>query len=343
MPNIRSGLAPILLLAISACAPSPADLERDARRNVRDEITTQLTTLETAARDLQAAAPAADGDGWNATSDADAVMRMRAAWGRMRVAYEHVEGAIAVLFPELDRSIDARYDDFIATRPDTNLFDDQGVTGMHAVERILWSDAIPTHVTAFESGLPGYVAAAFPANASEASAFRDQLVQRMIDDAVQLRSQFGTVRELDSATAFRGVIGSMAEQVEKVDKAATSEEESRYAQYTLADMRANLDGAQRTFAAFRTWLVSVDGGNALAQQIDARFAALEAQYATLSGDALPPVPDGYNPDAPSPEQAASPYGMLRTTLVAESDPDHAGSIVALMNQAAMMMGIPVLP
>ena len=326
-------------LFAAACASDP---ETEARTAVRNEINTQLVTLEQATRDIQAAAPAADADGWNATSDAAAVTRMREAWGRARVAYEHIEGALAVLFPELDRSIDARYDDFISTAPDTNLFDNQGVTGMHAVERILWADSIPAHVVTFESSLPGYVAASFPRTQAEAAAFRDQLVQRMIDDAGQFRAQFGTVRELDSASAYRGVIGSIEEQVEKINKAATSEEESRYAQYTLADMRANLDGARRTFEAFRPWLEHETGGMALAQQIDARFQAVSAQYAALTGDALPAVPDGYDPDMPSAAHAATPYGQLRALLVTESDPDATGSVVALMNQAASMMGIPVL-
>src|SRR4051812_4435484 len=151
---------------------------------------------------------------------------MRNAWRHSRAAYEHIEGAIAVLFPEIDVSLDARYDAFIAVAPDDNLFDAQGVTGVHAIERILWSDQIPARVLAFESALPGYRAAAFPATAAEATAFRDQLVARMLTDAMTMETQFAPLA-LDQAAAFRGVIGSLREQVEKAEFAATGEEESR--------------------------------------------------------------------------------------------------------------------
>ena len=74
---------------------------------------------------------------------------MKAAWVRARTAYEHVEGAIAPIFPELDAAIDERYDGFLADigpTGDANLFDGTGVTGMHGIERILYSDSIPANV-----------------------------------------------------------------------------------------------------------------------------------------------------------------------------------------------------
>ena len=42
-----------------------------------------------------------------------AIAAMTAAWVRARTAYEHIEGALAPLFPDLDAAIDARYDDFL--------------------------------------------------------------------------------------------------------------------------------------------------------------------------------------------------------------------------------------
>lgn len=336
--------APAALLALSfaagACAPSRADRERDATRAVKDQIAADLTALAQAAHDLQAAAPAPDADGWNATQDAAAVAQMRAAWHRARAAYEHVEGAIAVLFPTIDVSIDARYDAFIATAPDDNLFDGQGVTGMHAVERILWADQIPARVVQFESALPGYRAAAFPANAREAQDFRDALLARLVADADQMEREFRPLA-LDPASAFRGVIGSLQEQREKVDLAATAEEESRYAQDTLADMRANLEGSRRTFTAFRPWLEG-EGRVTLAADIDARLGAIQARYDALPGDALPEVPAGWNPDAPTAEQLATPYGTLREALATETDRTRQDSLVGMMNQAASAMGIPEL-
>jgi iron uptake system component EfeO len=334
---LRSIVATLSLVALAACA-SPEQL---ALHKTKDLITTELATLSAAARALRAAAPVPDADGWNHTADAAAIARMRDEWKRMRVAYERVEGAIVVLFPDIDVSIDERYDGFISERADGNLFDGEGVTGMHAVERILWSDAIPERVRMFEAGLPNMPQPArTPMNMTEASQFRDGLLGRLVHDCEEMERQFRPLA-LDHATAFRGVIGSLEEQIEKVDKAATSEEESRYAQYTLADMRANLEGGRRTFDAYRPWLESTSE-RALVPQIHARFDAIDAVYRSLQGDAIPAVPEGFNPDSPSAEHAGTPYGQLRAMLKQEADPMRAESLVSLMNRAAMAMQIPEL-
>ena len=47
-------------------------------------------------------------------TDAAAIAAMKDAWKRRRIAYEHVEGATAPIFPDVDVSMDARYDDFLA-------------------------------------------------------------------------------------------------------------------------------------------------------------------------------------------------------------------------------------
>ncbi|MCB9549465.1 MAG: EfeM/EfeO family lipoprotein [Myxococcales bacterium] len=321
-----------------AADPAP---EAAATLAVKADIDDQLAALHAAAVALQAAAPAPDDDGWNATDDAAAVAAMRAEWRKARVAYERIEGAIAVLFPELDAATDERYDGFIEGGADDDLFDADGVTGVHAVERILWADAHPAHVVAFEAGLPAYAPAAFPANRAEAEAFKSALAQRLVDDTAAMRDDFAPLA-LDAAAAFRGVIGSLAEQAEKIGLASTGEDESRYAQHTLADMRANLAGSEATYAHFRGW-IRAEGGDDLDADIIARLAALRAALDALPGDALPPVPAGFDADAPSAEHLATPYGQLFALVAAEADPDRPGSLVAQMSAAADLIGIPQIP
>lgn len=309
---------------------------------VKAAITADLAELVSAARAIQAAAPAPDADGWNATADAAAVNTMRTEWKRARLAYERIEGAIAVLFPELDASTDERYDGFISEGPDMNLFDGMGVTGVHGIERILWANEVPANVAMFEMGLPNNpTPAAFPATMQQASDFRTGLAQKLIDDCVRMQTEFMGVT-LDNAAAFRGVIASMGEQVEKVRLGASAEEESRYARHTLADMRANLAGGVRTFNSFKPLLVQ-GGHSMLVTQIEAKFAEISATYTRLTGDSIPAVPAGWNPDAPTAEQLATPYGQLYTQLNNEADPMRAGSLVSLMNQAATALMIPELP
>jgi iron uptake system component EfeO len=339
---LRTGRCSIALLGclcLAGCSDSPNDYEGDATLTVRDYVGGQLEKLSKASEALQKAAPEPDADGWNADDDAAAVGDMRKAWGDARAAYERIEGSIVVLFHELDLSTDERYDGFIESDPDAYLFDGQGVTGVHAIERILWSDTIPERVVQFESKLDGYVKAAFPSTESEARDFKTGLCQRLVDDTHEMSSEFKSLGTLDSTTAFRGMIGSMREQSEKTTKAASGEDESRYAQNTLADMRANLAGARAVFEAFRPW-IEADTSVTKAKEIASGLDSIEKAYAATSGNALPEVPVGFNPDDPSEDDLATPYGKLWSLLNKQTDPRDATSLVAKMNASADAMRIP---
>ena len=316
--------------------------EARATSSVKAQIASELDNLVASATALRAAAPAPDADGWSLATDMAAVSAMRTQWKATRVAYERVEGAIAVLFPNYDVSTDERYDGFIAEAPDANLFDGEGVTGVHAIERILWAGEHPPAVVAFEASLVGYEPASFPMTMAQATEFRDGLATRLVTDAQAMRDMFKPLA-LDAASAFRGVIGSIAEQVEKVTLASTGEEESRYAQHTLGDMRANLEGGRKTYDSFRTWVRSTPGGTGLDADIMAGFGRVEVLYQGVTGDALPPVPEGFVPTAPTAAQLATPYGVIFAGLGAESNPDDPNSLVAKMVAAADLIGIPELP
>jgi iron uptake system component EfeO len=340
--TIMKRLRYLLPLACVACSSSAQSPEQQALDDVKAFVSRNVDALVAASAALRDAAPAPDPDGWNAQSDATAVATMRASWKRARVAYEHVEGAIAVLFPELDVSTDERYDGFLGTYgPDADLFDGENVTGVHAIERILWSDSIAPAVVTFESSLPGYLPARFPANQQEAQSFKAALCGRLLSDTTTMQDALRPLA-LDPAAAFRGVLGSMQEQVEKADKAATGEEESRYARYTLADMRANVEAGMATFEAFRPWLLA-EGGDELAAGIDAAFARVEAAYAALPGDALPWVPATWSSLAPTAQDLATDFGQLWTVVRNEADEDAPGSLVANLSSAAALMDIPELP
>ena len=77
--------------------------------------------------------------------------------------------------------------------------------------------------------------------------------------------------------------------------------------------------------------------------IDARFSAVASRYSAIPGDAIPPVPEGWNPDAPTEEHLRSDFGQLRAFVLAESDPAHQGGLVHQMNRAADLLDIPRLP
>lgn len=340
-------LLPLGLLAgCGSDGPSRADEtspERAALLGVKRFIDAQLASLHQSSETLVRVAPQPMRGGWTETPDPEALRQMREAWLDARNAYERVEGAIAILFPDLDVATDERYDGFILEQgKDANLFDDEGVVGIHAVERILWANQHPPEVVAFESGLDGYVPASFPLDETQASDFKNKLVARLVRDTGTMQSEFSPLA-LDVSAAYRGVIGSMMEQREKVGLAASGEAESRYANHTLGDMRANLAGGRQIFALFEPWLVTKPDGLSLVMEIQAAFDRVEAAYGAIEGDGLPPVPAGWNPVSPSPEHLTTSYGRLFELLERETRLTQQGALVALMTQGAELLGVPVLP
>jgi iron uptake system component EfeO len=329
------------LLLGAGCSSNKTDAEyqQDVVNGMRSGLITDLANLASASQTLQSAAPTPAGRGWDATIDATAIAGMRAAWTQCRTAYEHIEGATAPIFPDVDASIDSRYEDFLAALPggDSHLFDATGVTGMHAVERILYADVAPARVARYESTLDGYVAAAFPATAQEASDFKTALVQKQFEDAQMLHDSWQAATNYDLDAAFSGLISLMNEQREKVDKASTDEEESRYAQTTMADIRHNLEGTQIVYALFQPWIRSKNGGTAVDASIQQGLADLQALYDTIPGDAIPQPPATWSSENPTETDLQAPFGMLYQGVEAAVDPNQPDSIVAHMNQAATLL------
>jgi iron uptake system component EfeO len=302
-------------------------------------LLSDIEELHNAAIDLQKAAP--EGDGWDETKDADAVDTMKTAWIRARAAYERTEGAIAPLFPDIDPEIDARYDDFLAElgdKGDQNLFDGEGVTGMHGIERILYVKTTPPSVIAVEEAMPGYKAAAWPATSGEAADFKNGLAARLVTDTQTLLDQWKPTA-IKLSGAYQGLVSLMNEQREKVRKAASEEEESRYSQRTMVDIRDNLAGTKKAYALFQDWLLSKDGGKAIDHTIEAAFSSLDGAYGRVDGDSIPPVPSSWSSEKPTEADLSSDFGKLFTAVAASVDPNETGSAVDGMNQAAVALGL----
>jgi iron uptake system component EfeO len=340
----------LLCLAMSAaCLPACSSSDgKSADENFQESVVTgmhegllsDIEELHNAAIDLQKAAP--DGDGWDDTKDADAIDAMKAAWVRARAAYERTEGAIAPLFPDIDPAIDFRYDDFLGelgTDGDQNLFDGKGVTGMHAIERILYVETTPPKVVTVEESLPGYKAAAWPATSEEAADFKDGLAAQLVTDTKTLLDQWKP-QAIDLGGAFQGLVSLMNEQREKIAKAASEEEESRYSQRTMVDIRDNLAGTKKAYALFQDWLLSKEGGKDVDATIEASFASLDEAYGNVDGDALPPVPESWSSENPTEKDLSTDFGKLFTAVSTSVDPNEKGSAVDGMNKAAIALGFP---
>jgi len=336
------------LVCLAACGSGSSPPEQSVARAMQQSLRGRLTTLWMSAQTIQMAAPAPTGRGWDKDMDSVAIGDMKTAWVAARSAYEHVEGATAPVYPDLDTSLDARYDDFLSTLGaggDSDLFDDQGVRGMHAIERILYADVTPASVVAFEKTLPGYVAAAWPATEAQAAEFKNELCARLVSDAKKLLDLW-TPANIDVSGAFQGLIGLVNEQQEKVNKAATGEEESRYSQHTMLDLRDNLDGTTTIYKLFQPWLDSkpasgdLPAGSMVDASIIAGLGGLGTIYDMVQGDAIPQPPATWSAEMPSAADLATPFGMLYEQIHAAVDPSQPDSIVSRMNEGAQLLGIP---
>ncbi|HVZ75280.1 MAG TPA: imelysin family protein [Polyangia bacterium] len=344
--NLRTILTAGALAGLAACGGSSQTDQEKVASAMQTSMKGDLTTLWMASQMLKAAAPMPSGRGWDATMDAAAISSMKDAWKMARQAYEHVEGATAPIFSDIDVEIDERYDGFLANSgPDDYLFDDMGVTGMHAIERILYVDTTPANVVQFEMTLPGYKAAAFPATEQEASDFKNKLCARLVTNTKQLLDGWTTAAKLDVSGAFDGLISLVNEQQEKINNASLNVEESRYSQRTLADLRDNLAGTTTIYGLFRDWLETkpASGGTAAGTDIDASITAglsgLGADYDAIQGDALPKPPATWSAEAPTTADLATPFGQLYSQVHAAVDPSKADSIVSQMNDGAKLLGI----
>ena len=339
-PNFALCLGGVITLMGCGTTDDQAQRVR-VERGMKAWLAVELHHFRDAAAELQRAAPTPSGRGWSAVEDAEAIRQMKDAWGRARQAYELVEGAIAPLFPDSDTATDARYDDFLVhlgAAGDPDPFDDHGVVGVHAIERVLWADSVPRETVAFESRLPGYRAAAFPATEAEAQSFKAQLAAKLVTDIEQLERQLSPV-ELDIAFAFRGLIDLTNEQLEKVDRAATGREESRYAQATLRDLRANREGCLAAYRLFQPWLLA-HGKSELDAQVLAGFTRLAQAYDATPGAAIPPPPAAWSSLTPKSEHLSTPFGKLFRVVRRETDDKEAGSLSHSLMSVADALGLP---
>lgn len=343
-----------LVVACSSDAPTgptktDAEYKTDVTTSMTKNLGASLTDFRVAVAELQAAAPTPSGRGWDKAQDAAAIAAMKAAWTKARAAYELIEGAIAPIFPDLDASVDERYDGFLADlagKGDANLFDDQGVIGMHGVERILFSDSQPQSVIDFEKTLPGYAPAAYPTTEQEALDFKNKLCAKLVADVTKMEQQWQPA-QIDLGGAFQGLIGLMNEQKEKVNKASNGTEESRYAQTTMLDLRKNLEGTRKAYLFFQPWIVSKTNaadpkhsGPNVDKAIMDGFAKLDAVYGAYPGDAIPQPPATWSSANPTPADLQTPFGKLWTGVHDAVDSSKDGSIVDEMNDSATLLGFP---
>ncbi|MBK7857470.1 MAG: EfeM/EfeO family lipoprotein [Archangiaceae bacterium] len=343
----RSAPITAALVLLAACGqPDDTAQKEKIVEGMHSSLLAEIKKLKVAAEAMKTAAPVTQGRGWDATTDAAAISDLKARWYEARTAYEHIEGAVAPLFGEIDGAIDERYDGFLeglGATGDQNLFDGEGVTGMHGIERILWSDTTPASVKQKEATLPGNKPAAFPSTEAEAADFKNKLCAQLVTDIGTLEEQW-TPAKIDLPGAYQGLKDLMNEQREKVNNASNNLEESRYSQRTMRDLRDNLDGTKAIYALFQPWIITKPkaageehSGKELDDLISQGFDQVAAAYAEVSGDAIPAPPATWSAEAPSAADLQTPFGKLYLKIRDATDPASETSVVHGMDHAGELM------
>lgn len=291
-----------------------------------------------ATRALRDAAPGPDQDGWNAKDDAAALTAMRAAWLKARAAYTAVEVPASTLFPDLHHSVDTDYDDLIAEGADTSSFDDHGVIGLQAVERILWSNAISANVAEHESRLQNNFVARFPENANEAKQLGVNLLGKLMADAEALRDGWRS-SDIDVGTAYSTTTLSLQEQLGQLEEAGKGEGKARYSSFSLANLRGGLAATQAMYAVFRPWILAKSGGAHTDEEVGNAFSRLKAAYDKAPGNDLPRPPSNWLQADPSDAMLATAFGLLFAAARDEADFAVDGTLCFEMVEGAGLLGV----
>lgn len=133
-----------------------------------------------------------------------------------RIHYEAIE-PIAELFDDLDKSIDARADDFEMAEKDANF------TGFHRIEYSLWQENSTKNI--------------------------QDTADKLLKDVKELQSRIA-----DLAFPPETVVGGAAALMEEVAATKISGEEDRYSHTDLWDFRGNFDGSRKIFELFKGFL-----------------------------------------------------------------------------------------
>jgi hypothetical protein len=162
----------------------------------------------------------------------------------------------------------------------------------------------------------------------------------MVDDSQWLAAQWKSL-SIDLNVVFMGLTGLIASQAEKVSLAAVHQEESRYSQTTLADLRSNLAGTRAIYQLFTPWLESKAFGVALNKNALDALDELDRIYSTIDGNSVPAPPATWNAGAAQQSQAdlQTQFGVLYTTVSQAVDVNRSGSAVDAMNHVAWALGL----
>lgn len=156
-------------------------------------------------------------------------------YAQTRQPYERIE-PIAELFSDLDKSLDARADDFEKKE------NDPAFGGFHRIEKALFAE--------------------------KSTAGMQPIADRLMQDVLELQKRIGKLGILPNK-----MVGGAAALIEEVAATKISGEEDRYSGTDLWDFQANVDGAQKIFILLRPLITARNPK--LDARVQANFAKVD--------------------------------------------------------------------
>lgn len=167
---------------------------------------------------------------------ANDVAKAKELYAPARAHYERIE-PIAELFDDLDKSIDARADDYEKKEQDPTW------SGFHRIEKALFAD--------------------------NSAAGMAPVADKLLADTQELQKRLA-----DLAITPKAMVGGPAGLIEEVASTKITGEEDRYSHTDLWDFQANVDGAQKIVSLLRPLVKPRDPQ--LLTRLDANFKRVDA-------------------------------------------------------------------
>ncbi len=225
----------------AAAAPegSAQEIMKEGVAEYAEYIKAQGQYLEDGAAALQTAVDSGD------------VEAAKKAWAAARPFYEHAESAVdnflmpGYTIPEGEEADNNYFLDYLIDMRESNLDEDAGWHGFHAIERDLWENGEITDST------KQYAAEL----AENCKILNEQVLPSFADELLP-----------------EDLANGAADLLEEVSTTKITGEEDKYSHLDLSDFRSNVEGAQQAYANLRDGLLKIDED--LVSRIDGEFQSV---------------------------------------------------------------------
>ena len=183
--------------------------------------------------------------------DSGDVEAAKKAWAAARPFYEHAESAVdnflmpGYTIPEGEEADNSYFLDYLIDMRESNLDEDAGWHGFHAIERDLWEKGKITDSTKdYATEL-----------AENCKILNEQVLPSFADDLLP-----------------EDLANGAADLLEEVSTTKITGEEDKYSHLDLSDFRSNVEGAQQAYANLRDGLLKIDED--LVNKLDGEFQSV---------------------------------------------------------------------